>query len=275
MIHILYKLRANIHQTQLGDFIGNKRVEIYKMWDSKDYRLARKNFFWLSIRRYRKRIISKYSEKFNKYQRKIVDYLKWVAKLRGKYLYRFPRIKIPRFEDYAELIISKKEWDMFLYFPKFDGHYEDLFEFNDFSFFDNLQERLEEEGVSFKKMFITDVFKYEMLRVNLGFKNYSGLEKMSKFMKHAPLFSVTHDYTFFPTAADMSYVMKRIPAEELFAFFQLLVKDCIDVGIIIPRILIWDGQFIRSNSKNNKDKNKTHITILTRDTVVISERKKV
>ncbi len=120
MIHILYKFKANIHQTQLNDFIGDKRVEIYKMWDSKDYRLARKKFFWLSIRRYRKRIISKYSVKFDKNQRKIVDYLKWVPKLRGKYLYRFPRIKIPRFEDYAEWIISKKEWDMFHYLPKFD-----------------------------------------------------------------------------------------------------------------------------------------------------------
>jgi len=50
--------------------------------------------------------------------------------------------------------------------------------------------------------------------------------------------------------------MKRIPAEELFKFFQILVKECIDLGIIIPRILIWDGQFIRSNCNNNKNKDK-------------------
>jgi len=187
----------------------------------------------------------------------MVDYLKWVLKPKERYLYRIPRIKISRFENYAEWTISKKEWNIFHYLPKFDEYFENLFEFNDFNFFDDLQERLEEEGVSFKNMFIRDVFKYEMLRINLDFKNYSGLEKMSKFMKHSPLFNVTCDYTFFPTAADMSYVIKRIPAEELFAFFQLLVKDCIDVGIIIPRILIWDSQFIRSNCKNNKDTNKS------------------
>lgn len=50
--------------------------------------------------------------------------------------------------------------------------------------------------------------------------------------------------------------MKRIPSESLFEFFQLLVKECIQLGIIVPRILIWDGQFIRSNCNNNKDKDK-------------------
>lgn len=87
--------------------------------------------------------------RFDKYKCKIVDYLKWLPKLREKYIYRFPGIKIPRFEDYAEWIISKKEWDIFHYLPKFDGPFENLFEFNDFNFFDDLQERLEEEGGSF------------------------------------------------------------------------------------------------------------------------------
>ncbi len=37
---------------------------------------------------------------------------------------------------------------------------------------------------------------------------------------------------------DMSYVLKRIPSEALFEFFQLLTKECFKLGIIIPRILI-------------------------------------
>jgi len=256
MIRILYKIKANIFQTQLTDFIGYKRVETYKMWEQKDYNFVRKNFLWVSVRRYNKHDKSEELTKPALIQLKITYFIKWVPKLKGKYLYRFPRVKIPRFKNYAEGIISEKEWNMFHYLPKFKGCIEHLFYFNDFSFFDDLQERLEAEGVSFKKMFIRDVFAYELLRVNFGLKDYAGLEKFGQFLTAPPLFDITHDPSFFPTAADLSYVMERIPAEESFKFFRLLVKECINLGIIVPRILIWDGQFIRSNCNNNKDKDK-------------------
>ncbi|WP_457559051.1 hypothetical protein [Candidatus Harpocratesius sp.] len=43
-----------------------------------------------------------------------------------------------------------------------------------------------------------------------------------------------------PNAADMSYVIKKIPAADVFYFFQQLVEECIQCGIISTRILIWD-----------------------------------
>ncbi|GAI63625.1 unnamed protein product [marine sediment metagenome] len=146
------------------------------------------------------------------------------------------------------------EWGLHRYLKEFNGLFENLFEFNDFSYFQDLQGILENRGVSFKDMFIEDVLAYEMLRINLGFKNYTGIEKMGRFITYSPLFSITHDPKFFPNARDISYVLTRIPAEALFEFFQLLVKECVDCGIIVPRILIWDGQFIRSNCNNNKKK---------------------
>ncbi len=104
-------------------------------------------------------------------------------------------------------------------------------------------------------MFLRDIFAYELFRVNLGTKDLAGLERLDKFFNTPPLFDVCHDPCLFPTAADLSYVVKRIPSEALFEFFQLLVKECFKLGIILPRILIWDGQFIRSNCNNkNKDK---------------------
>jgi len=145
---------------------------------------------------------------------------------------------------------------MLHYLEGFKGYFEYLFYFNNFNFFDELQERLEAGGVSFKNMLIRDAFTYELFRVNQGLKDFTGLERMGKFLSEPPLFDVTCDPTFFPTAADLSYMIKRIPAEELFQFFQLLVKECVDLGIIVPRILIWDGQFIRSIYNNNKNKDK-------------------
>ena len=256
MIIILYRFKPSIYQTQLTDFIGLKSIDKYDMNIPKDYRIARKKFRWIPIHPTwgaHKKQTSKVSPKS---QRRIMDFIQWVPKLTGKYLYRFPNVGIPRFEDYGEGRISKKEWDMHRYLKGFNGFFENLFELNDFSYFDELQETLETGGVSFKNLFIKDIFAYELLRINLGFKNYSGIEKMGKFTGRPPLFSITHDPGFFPTASDLSFVLKKIPAKALFSFFQQLVQECIETRIIVPRILIWDGQFIRSNCSNNKNGNK-------------------
>ena len=254
MIIILYKIKPSICQTQLTDFIGQKFVEKYDMSVPKDYRVARKKFRWIWIHPTWGKRGAPSKSPIPKSQKRIHDFINWVPKKHGHYIYRFPRVKIPRFEEYGFYSISKMEWDMHRYLKGFNGFFENLFEFNDFSYFQDLQGILEDEGVSFKNMFIEDIIAYELLRINLGFKNYRGIEKMGKFMRYPPLVGITHDYEFFPNAADLSYVLTKIPAEALFEFFQLLVKKCVDCGIIVPRILIWDGQFIRSNCNNNKEK---------------------
>ncbi len=38
------------------------------------------------------------------------------------------------------------------------------------------------------------------------------------------------------------------------AFFHQLVREGLDAGVIAGRVLIWDGQFIRSNCGNNASK---------------------
>ena len=257
MIIILYRIKPSIYQTQLTDFTGLKSIEKYDMNVPKDYRIARKKFRWIPIHPTWGKRAPPTTISIPKSQKKLQDFVDWVPKLKDKYLYRFPRVKIPRFEDFSLNVISKMEWDMHRYLKGFNGVFENLFEFNDFSYFQELQGVLEDHDVSFKDMFIEDVLAYEMLRINLGFKNYSGIERMGRFLAYPPLFSIIHDHNFFPKAQDISYVMTRIPAEALFEFFQLLVKECIDCGIIVPRILIWDGQFIRSNCSNNKEKGNT------------------
>lgn len=256
MIHILYKRKPNIHQTQLTDFLDIKNIEVYKTWEGGVYNKVRKKFPWVPVNSYNKRVPDSEEKKSDLKQLTLTDFIGWIPGLKGRYLYRFPKIRIPRFEDYAMGLISKKEWDMHRYISKFDGFFENLFEFNDFTFFEDLQERLEDDGVDFKKLSVRDVFFYNLLRINLGFKDYSGIEKVSRLLIWPPLFSVTRDPQNIPSAADISLVMNKIPASELFKFFRLLVRECIDLKIIVPRILIWDGQFLRSNCKNNKEENK-------------------
>lgn len=177
MIHILYKKKPNIYQTQLTDFIGIKNVEVYKTWEDGVYNKVRRKFPWVPVNPYNKRAPDSAEVKSNLKQLKLSDFIEWIPMLKGKYLYRFPKVRIPRFEDYAMGVISKKEWDMHRYISKFDGFFENLFELNNLSFFDDLQEKLEEEGAYFKNLSVRDVFSYNLLRVNLGFKDYSVLKR--------------------------------------------------------------------------------------------------
>ena len=249
MIKIYYKNRPPILQTQITDYIGLIHVEIYNMSKPKDYRVARKRFSWIYVRNYEK---ARSASIIPKSQKKMTDFIKWIPDLNGKYLYRFPSIKTTCYQDFAKNHITKLEWDMFHYLPHFQGSFENLFELNDLSFFDEVQDRLESEGVSFKGLFVRDIIIYEMLRINMGFKDYRGIEKLFRFAPQLSIFNLPVHSHSVPNAADMSYVIKKLPESDVFQFFQDLVEECIDYGLIIPRILLWDGQFIRANSNNNK-----------------------
>jgi hypothetical protein len=191
----------------------------------KDYRVARKRFRWIWIHPTWGKKRAPSTKIIPKSQKRIQEFVNWIPKKQEHYIYRFPRVKIPRYEDYGIYSISKMEWDMHRCLKGFDGFFENLFEFNDFDYFQDLQGILEDQGVSFKNMFLEDVIAYELLPINLGFKNYKGIEKLSKLMMEPPLVYITHDHEFFPDAADLSYVLTKIPADALFEFFQLLVKE--------------------------------------------------
>ena len=101
MIIILYRIKASIYQTQLSDFIGKRIVEKYDMNVPKDYRLARKKFRWIPLHPNIGKKWLPTKATIAKSQRRITDYMRWIPRLAGKYLYRFPKVKIPRFEDFC------------------------------------------------------------------------------------------------------------------------------------------------------------------------------
>ena len=138
--------------------------------------------------------------------------------------------------------------------PTFKGYFNYFFEFVDFSFFDDVQAELENKDVRFKGIFIHDVVAYELLRFQLGFRDYTGIEKMSYFIANNPLVGILHDETFLPSASDTSYIMRRIPPEALLDFRNMLVTELIELKVLVPGILVWDCQFVHSNCSDNGNK---------------------
>jgi hypothetical protein len=257
MIVIKYRRKETIYQSQLEDFIGKKKIEIFKSWVPKDYRAMRKRFSrWLPIRSYRWR--KKPVNSMNKWIVTTLDSFlpapPAIKLSKPEYLLRFR--KIPRYtkDEHAGGFIPDRDWTIARSMPAFTGFFNHLFELNDFSMLDEIQEALENEGISFKGIAIHDAVVWELLRLQLGFHDYTGIEKMLRFIGGNPLSPLLHDECFLPSAADISHVMTRIPARKLFDFYQERVTEAIDLKIIVPRVLLWDTQFVRSNSNNNKNK---------------------
>ncbi len=112
MIHILYKRKPNIHQTQLTNFTGVKNIEVYKTWEDGVYNKVRREFPWVPVKPYNKRTPNSDEEKSNLKQLTLSDFIDWIPTLKGKYLYRFPKIWIPKFEDNAMGVISERTWSL-------------------------------------------------------------------------------------------------------------------------------------------------------------------
>ena len=253
MIRITYKYGIIILQMQIIDYFHGKKIENYDMSIPRDYLIATKKFKWLPKLKTKRKKNKFKNAAYYKSQKRISDYL--IPKLPfGKTIYRFRHVEKVTYDEFAKDYISQKEWDFLQMANGYNGIFEYLFIFNDFSFFDDLQVELEEKGVSFKGIFVRDIIFFELLRLNMGLRSYRDIEKVVNLTGMNPLLLVNHNKTYFPTAADISYVLKRIPAEAIYKFFMKLVDECIKYGIIKPRILIWDGQFIRSKSSNNKKK---------------------
>jgi hypothetical protein len=73
-----------------------------------------------------------------------------------------------------------------------------------------------------------------------------------------PLFlkSVLHDPDYFPDVGIVSHALRAIPLEALKQYFFQLLEETYEFRIVKNRILIWDAQFVHSNSSDHFDKEK-------------------
>src|SRR5271157_1783217 len=257
MIIIKCHRKPTIKQSQLDDISGQPTILKFNMKIRSEKRAAQRQFGkWLPDKKRKKKVLPAQRDTWGR-QTSLLDFLPKMllpSLPKPAYAWRFRSIPCLLYEDFAVDVISAKEWCWLHALPNFTGYFNHLFEFVDFSYFDDLQVELENNGVSFKHMSIHDGVAYELLRFQLGFHDYTGIEKMSYFIANNPLVGVLHDKTFLPSANDTSYIMQRIPPEKLLDFRNLLVNELIELKVLVPGILVWDCQFVHSNCNDNGNK---------------------
>ncbi|WP_457559527.1 hypothetical protein [Candidatus Harpocratesius sp.] len=167
------------------------------------------------------------------------------------YLRKFRSIPQNTFRDFSENNISKREWEMLQLFLEFKRYFIYIFELNDLSYFDDLQNDLEINGTPFKGIFLYDIIAIELFRRQLEFKDFTGIEKLSYFLSEHPFKGIVHDQYYFRTVNNISYILNLIPSDAFIKVFHKFEQEAIDLGIIILSILLYDCQFVHGNCNNN------------------------
>ncbi len=138
----------------------------------------------------------------------------------------------------------------------FKGFFEHVIYCNNFAFFDDLQLELESNGISLRNRFLRDVIIHELARIQIGLDTYTSYMNAILFMQPAFLKNVLHDPYYYPDVKTVSYILKAIPLTALQSYFYQLLDEALKYGIVNFRILVWDCQFVHSNSSDQFNQEK-------------------
>ena len=255
LIVLKYKIKKSIIQFQIDDYIYNVKKEVFIMSIPKDYRRAMKLINSVPRRskkkRGRKKDITKLFYK--------IDYFIKRGNLtasKPQYLRRFRDVAVVAELEINYNGISNVEKLMLKALPGFTGFFEHIIACNNFTYFDDLQEKLEERGFSFKNRFLHDIIIFELSRIHIGIDNYTAYMNAIKYFQANYLKSILHDPDYFPDVGIVSHALRALPLKALKLFFFELLEESYEFKIAKNRILIWDGQFVHSNSNDQFNKEK-------------------
>jgi len=252
---LYYTRKPSIIQYQITDFIFTPVQKVFKMNEDVEYRKAMKAIHTVPRRKPQKRGRKK---DMTKLFYKIDHFIKKgnLTSTSPIYLLRFRKIPVVPLEDIEYEGITSYEKLMLKALPGFTGFFDEVILCNNFTYFDDLQLALEKEGISFRGRSLHDIIIYELARIQIGIDTYTSFANAVRFFQ--PLFpnGILHDPNYFPDVDLVSHVLRALPLEMLQEYFFMLLDEMYEDKITKNRILIWDGQFVHSNSSDHFNKEK-------------------
>jgi len=240
---------------QVTDYVYGIKKRVFVMKNPNDYRKAMKLIHSVprtpKRKRGRKKDLTKLFYSLDHFIKKGN-----LTPTKPQYLTRFRDVRvIPESElDYEG--ISTVEKMMLKALPGFTGFFEHLITYNNFSYFDDVQEKLETRGVSFRNRFLHDIIIFELSRIHVGIDTYTAYMNAIRFFQANYLQTVLHDPNYFPDVDLVSHALRALPLEALKRFFFDLLEETYEYKIAKNRILIWDGQFVHSNASDHFNEEK-------------------
>ena len=255
MIVLKYKNKDSFAQMQITDYIFKVKKQRFVMKIPKDYRTAMKLINSVprkpKQKRGRKKDITKLFYKIDYFIKK-GD----LSAIKPLYLRRFRDVAVVPASEITYKGISRVEKLMLKALSGFTGFFEHIISCNNFSYFDDLQAKLEAKGISFRDRFLHDIIIFELSRIHIGIDNYTSYMNAIRYFQTTYLQTVLHDPYYFPSVAIVSHALRAIPLEALRHYFFELLEETYEFKIAKNRILIWDAQFVHSNSSDHFNKEK-------------------
>jgi len=240
---------------QITDYVFKIETRVFMMSVAKDYRIAMKLLNSVPSSKKKKR--GRKKDITNLFYK--IDYFIKKGELTTispRYLRRFRDVTVLPESEISYEGISRVEKLTLKALPGFTGFFEYIIMCNNLVFFDNLQEELETKGISFKNRFLHDIIIFELSRIHIGIDNYTSYANAIRYFQADYLKTVLHDPNYFPDVSIVSHALRSVPLDALKRFFFELLEETYDFRIAKNRILIWDGQFVHSNSSDQFNKEK-------------------
>lgn len=252
MIVLKYTRKPVIIQMQLNDYIGGMQKEIFHMNVPKEYIAGKKA---LQPRKKRKRGRRK-SRSMPGFQTTL-DY--WLGLFSATTMspYYLKRRRSPRKlvqDEVVPWIMPAHEYVILQYYSEFTGYLDYLFWDDIFDYFNDVHLELEDDGIRVGARFLKDIIMLEMIRIQVGIDSYEAFAVIFEMFGANTLLDKFQNVNYLPSTQDFSRAFHAVPSSYFTAFFDEILEQCVDLGLVNFDIIIWDGQFIRANCSNQKDK---------------------
>jgi hypothetical protein len=169
---------------------------------------------------------------------------------------RFQSIPAVTQDMYCSHSDMKDAWIEYQEIETFMGSFQHLITLNSFSYWDQVEDELRQADFSPKCFSIKEFITWEFLRHSHGLDHYEQASFIFQHYDRKLLARVFENPNQIPQPYHSSYYYQWLKPEHFYRFFLSLVEECVQFGIIIPKILMADGLFERSAAGNfSKDCN--------------------
>ncbi len=169
-----------------------------------------------------------------------------------QYLLRFPRHLVAP-TDFGRARLTPRERIFYWELPGFQGYFDDLFGAENFAFWDRWEVELRGRRLPREVPCLRDMFVYECVRLNMGCETYAQFGRALGMLGPTPVLPLIANPTFVPGEQDFSDFYRVTPLDVFQELFWDLVDRLYAARAIRCRVMVWDCQFVHSNSADYKD----------------------
>lgn len=173
----------------------------------------------------------------------------------SKFIDRVPPVPSTRCEDFCAPAGLADEWKYYQEVPEYRGLFQHLLLLNSFTYWDEVEAKLRQEGFSPKGFSVKEFVKWDLLRHSTGALFTTQFQDIAGPWDKSVLAGAFDCPERVPAPHHFSYYYGFLTPQHFMAFFLQLVRECVEHEIIVPRIVAADGVFLRSWAGNfTKDK---------------------